>query len=81
MLVAVCIALAGQASIWVRRAVTDTSITAQVSTVTRIWAIDTWKPSQVIPSTKMEMMTAARWIRGSRMLGGTRLYERPWMRT
>ena len=73
MLVAVCNALAGHASIWVRRAVTDTSITAQVSNVIRICAMDTWKPSQVIPRTKMEMMTAARWIRGSRMLGGTRL--------
>ena len=38
--------------------------------------MDTWKPSQAIPRMKIETVTADRWMRGSRMLGGTRLYER-----
>ena len=76
VLVPVCMALAGQTIIEVLRNVRVSSMTAQVSTVTRIWAIDTWKPSLAMPMTRIVMMTDDRWIRGSRMLGGTSGYER-----
>ena len=67
----VSMALAGQTSVPVLWRVHPTSITAQTRIATRIWGTDTRNPSATWPRTWIEMITAARWSRGSRMFGAT----------
>ena len=45
------------------------SITAHVSSETRIWAIESWNSKAVWPRTCSEMITVARCNRGSRTVG------------
>ena len=47
------------------------SIAPHVNNVTRIWATETRKPSHPMPMNRIVRITIDRWMRGSRMLGGT----------
>ena len=67
----VSMALAGHTRVFVLWNVHVTSITAQVTIATRICTIDTSKPRATCPRMWIEMMTAARWSRGSRIVGRT----------
>ena len=73
-------ALAGHMSTRCVRNVIPISSTAQVSTETRIWAIERLKPNEVCPRTCSEMITAARCSRGSRTVGNSTGYAVPRMR-
>src|SRR5262245_6297991 len=53
------------------------SMTAQTAIADRICGTETRKPSPNCPRTWIETITAARWSRGSRMLGRTTGYVRP----
>ena len=74
-------ALAGHMITRWRRNVIANSITAQVTSETRIWAIESWKSNAVWPRTCSEMITAARWRRGSRTVGSRTGYSVPRIRS
>ena len=74
-------ALAGHMITRCRRNVIANSITAHVSSETRIWAIESWKPNAVWPRTCSEMITAARCSRGSRTVGSRTGYAVPRIRS
>jgi hypothetical protein len=67
----VSIALAGHTNAPLERRVRATSMTAQVRIAARICGIVTRKWSPTWPRMWIEMMHAATWSRGSRMLGRT----------
>ena len=62
-------ALAGHMSTCWRRNAIATSRIAEVSTATRIWAIERLKSNATCPSTCSDVITAARCRRGSRSVG------------
>jgi hypothetical protein len=62
-------ALAGHMITWWRLNVIANSIRPQVSSETRICAIESWNPNAVCPSTCRETITNARWRRGSLTVG------------
>ena len=64
-------ALAGHISTRCRRKAIATSSTAQVTSETRICAIESWKSKTVCPSTCSVTITAARCRRGSRSVGSS----------
>ena len=74
-------ALAGQRITCWRRNAIPISSTAQVSSETRICAIESRKSNATCPSTCNEMITAARCSRGSRMLGSRTGYVVPRIRS
>ena len=74
-------ALAGHMITRWRRNVIANSITAQVTSETRIWAIESWKSNAVWPRTCSEMITAARCSRGSRTVGNRTGYAVPRIRS
>ena len=74
-------ALAGHISTRCRRNAIVTSSTAQVTSETRICAMESWKSKTVWPSTCRVTITAARCRRGSRSVGSRTGYAVPRMRT
>ena len=74
-------ALAGHMITCCRRNVIANSITAQVTSETRICAIESWKSNAVWPRTCSEMITAARCSRGSRTVGNRTGYAVPRIRS
>ena len=70
-------ALAGHMITRRRWNVMPSSSTAHVSSETRIWAIESWKPNAVWPMTWSEVMTAATRSLGSRIFGSRTGYAVP----
>ncbi len=70
-------ALAGHINTCCLCTVMATSSTAQVTSATRICAIDSWKWKPIWPITCNEMIVAARWSRGSLSFGRTTGYGVP----
>jgi hypothetical protein len=64
-------ALAGHISTRWRRSAIPTSSTAHVARESRIWAIESRKWNATCPSTCSEVITEARWSRGSLSFGSS----------